>query len=494
MIKYKQACEYQQQDNNQRTIIIRMSFLTIIYIVTPIASIVIALLLIHWARLSEEARIKDQVVRKKEGSVDPGLTSDEPIKHTVYKELSSVLDSKEHAQEATKIVAEIFSQELNKRVEQTTKEISRKYESIIEANSKNEEIVWNKYNRALSEKKQTDAVIRSVAEGLLVVDAKGKVIMMNPAAERLLGVSRKDKIGKSINDSLKEEQLVSLVKDSKSNDGKEIELSSQNNETSKTIRASSAVIENENGQTVGMVSVLSDITKQKEIDRLKSSFVANVTHELRTPLVSIDKAITLLLSKNAGGLSESQEQFLSIASRNCKRLGLLINDLLDLAKLEAGKMDIRLAPSFINQAINDSVEGLVAWASAKSISLVKQIPENLPAVKIDADKIVQVLNNLIGNAIKFTPANGTITVSVQLYGDHEVMVSVQDTGVGIAKNELDKVFDKFYQTGERVATDVSGTGIGLSIAKEIVQAHGGKIWAESDSGQGTKFSFTVSLN
>ncbi len=469
-----------------------MSPLTILYIVTPIASILIALLLIHWAKLSEEARLREEGLGRSKGVQEGSVADDESIKHTVYKELSSVLDSKQR-QEVTKIVSDIYSQELNKRIEQTAKEVSKKYESIIEKSTKNEEIVWNKYNRTLNEKKQTDAVIRSVAEGLLVVDAQGKVVMMNPAAERLLGVNRKNQIGKPVDDSLKEEQLLSLVKDSKGKEGKEIELFSQNNETSKTIRASSTVIENENGQTVGMVSVLSDITKQKEIDRLKASFVANVTHELRTPLVSIDKAVTFLLSGSAG-LSENQQQFLSIASRNCKRLSLLINDLLDLAKLEAGKMNVELVPSSIEKVIADSIEGLSAWATAKSVALVNSAESNLPQVKIDPDKIIQVLNNLIGNAIKFTPNNGTITVEAKTNNDHQVVVSVQDTGVGIAQNELEKVFDKFYQTGERVATDVSGTGIGLSIAKEIVQLHGGKIWVESKDGQGARFSFTVPLN
>ena len=471
-----------------------MSFLTIIYIVTPIASILIAFLLIHWAKLSEEARIREEDVGRSKGALAPGFVGDESIKHAVFKEVSGVLDSKQRCQEVTKIVSDIFGQELNKRIEQNTKEVSKKYETIIEKNSKNEEIVWNKYNRVLSDKKQTDAVIRSVAEGLLVVDAQGKVVMMNPAAERLLGVARKDKIGKLIDESLREEQLVSLVKDSKGKEGKEIELFSQNNETSKTIRASSAVIENENGQTVGMVSVLTDITKQKEIDRLKASFVANVTHELRTPLVSIDKAITFLLNNPKGAFSENQQQFLSIASRNCKRLSLLINDLLDLSKLEAGKMSIQLTACSIDKVISESIEGLNAWANAKSVAIVDKVQANLPQVKIDPDKVIQVLNNLIGNAIKFTPNNGTITVEAKIHNDRELVVSVQDTGAGIAKDELLKIFNKFYQTGERVATDVSGTGIGLSIAKEIVQLHGGKIWAESQDGQGAKFSFTMLLN
>ena len=468
-------------------VVISMPIFTIIYIIISAAGVFVLLLLVR--------RIKMQGggTGKSKRLTDSGLAADEPLKRAILKELSRVSGSRQRHQEIANAVLNIFSQELNKRTAQNTREISKEYKSIIEKNKENEEIVWDRHNRVLAEKKQTEAVIRSVAEGLLVVDAQARVVMMNSVAERLLGIARKDKLGKPVNESLKEEQILSLVKDSKNKEGK-IELLSQNDEAAKVIKASSAVIENENGQTVGMVCALSDITKQKEIYRLKASFVSNVTHELRTPLVSIDKAINLLLSKNGEGLSEVQKQFLSIASRNCKRLSLLINDLLDLAKLEAGKMDVKLAPCSIDQVIDESIEGLIAWANTRSVVLAKKAQENLPEVRIDADKIIQVLNNLIGNAIKFTPNSGTITVGAQLQNDREVVVTVQDTGVGIPEDELEKVFTKFYQTEERVATDVSGTGIGLSIAKEIVELHGGKIWVESESGHGAKFSFTVPVN
>jgi len=319
--------------------------------------------------------------------------------------------------------------------------------------------------------------------------------MMNPAAERMLGVSRKDKIGKRILDDLKEEQLVALVKDSPNREEKEIELISQQDETKKILRASSAVIENEHGQTVGMVSVLSDITKQKELDRMKSSFVANVSHELRTPLVAIDKSLSLILSKSTGEISETQEQFLTLAERNLKRLSLLVNDLLDLAKLEAGKMEIRPMPESIDKVIYESVETLNTWAKTKSINIETKIESGLPQVNIDSARIIQVLNNLIGNAIKFTPNNGSIVVEIKLMQKERraIEVSVTDTGVGIAGDDLPKVFDKFYQAGERVSTDINGTGIGLSIAKEIVELHGGKIWVESGRGNGAKFIFRLPL-
>lgn len=472
-----------------------MSPLTIVYIITIIISIAVAFLLVHLTRLSGKETAKDRQNRRADL---PGLDAfvDSSLRETIYEEIKQVVDSKQQTQEIGNVVLDIFSKELNKRVSQGITELNKKYENLIEQKTQNEEIAWNKYKKVLTDKKQTEAVIRSIAEGLLVVDASGKVIMMNPAAEKLLGVSKKDKIGKSVVDSIKEEQLVSLVKhqEDKDNEGKEIELISQTDETKKILRASSAVIENENGQTVGMVSVLSDITKQKELDALKANFIASVSHELRTPLVAIDKSISLILSKSTGELSKNQEQFLTIAERNLKRLSLLINDLLDLSKLEAGKMEIVRQPSYIEQIIDEVVESLNTWAQTKSIQFEKTIQENLPMVAVEPNKIIQVLNNLIGNAIKFTPNDGKIIVAAAFDKEKdEVRVSVQDNGVGIEKDDLNKIFDKFYQSGERASSDINGTGIGLTIAKEIVELHGGRIWAESEKNHGAKFTFTLPL-
>jgi PAS domain S-box-containing protein len=469
-----------------------MSSITIVYIVTAVISIVIALWLSYLARLSGQARIKVDKEIIKDRYLDANITVDESLKQTIFEEVSELVDSRKSCEELTKKVSNIFTKELEKKVNQNKQELSKKYETIIGEKAQNEEIAWRKYKKVLADKKETEAVIRSIAEGLVVVDAAGKVIMMNPAAERLLGVSKRDKVGKHVLENLKEEHLISLARGQEGQEDKEIELTSQKDDTKKVLRASSAVIEDENGQTVGMVSVLSDITKQKELDRMKSNFVANVSHELRTPIVAIEKSISLILGKSAGEVSETQEQFLSIAERNLKRLSVLINDLLDLSKLEAGKLALKRQPTSIEKVINESTETLNNWARTKSIKIEKNIKEGLPEVNVDPDRIIQVLNNLIGNAIKFTPNNGNITVEVNSRKG-EIEVGVQDTGIGIAKENLAKVFDKFYQTGERVSTDISGTGIGLSIAKEIVELHGGRIWAESEKGAGAKFIFTIPI-
>ncbi len=468
-----------------------MQSLVGIYILTAVISIAIALLLVHLARLTSQARIKTDRGREKRHS-SPNVLSGESLRQTIFEEINEVIDSKDHSQKVSDIVSNILNEELEKRVDFNKQELGKKYSTIIEQKEQSQNIAWKKYKKVLADKKETEVVIRSIAEGLVVVDAKGNVIMMNPAAEKLLGVSKKDKIGRPILENLKKEQLVSLAKDSPGTEGKEIEIVSKEDDTKKVLRSSSAIIEDKDGQTIGMVSVLSDVTKQRELDRMKSNFVSNVTHELRTPLIAIQKSISLLLSKTAGQISENQEQFLSIADRNLKKLSMLIDDLLDLSKFEAGKMEFRYKEIFIEEIIEEAVLNLNTGARTKSIKIEQRIDGKIPKVNVDPNRRGQVLNNLVGNAIKFTPERGNILIEASFKKDNnEVEVSVQDTGIGIGKENLSKVFGRFYQIGERTPTDISGTGVGLSITKEIIELHGGRIWAESEKGSWTRFIFRL---
>ncbi|MFH0826271.1 MAG: ATP-binding protein [Candidatus Omnitrophota bacterium] len=466
------------------------SSVIILYVVTGFVSVIFALLLFKLAKMSSHAPVKEDRGSRSDKYAQAGPSTDLSFDHLILNEVSKVVDSRHSSEIATRL-SRVVNEEVKKKVEGNTLEIVKKFDKVIEDKTKEQEIAWEKYEKVISEKKKTEAVIRSIAEGLVVVDDQGKVIMMNPAAEKLLGSSRREKVGQRLMDNLKEEQMVSLVHDAPGKNNREIELVSQQDETKKVLRASSAVIENEYGHTVGMVSVLSDITKQKNLDAIKSGFVANVTHELRTPLVAIDKSIQMVLKGEAGQVSETQQQFLTIAERNLKRLSLLIDDLLDFSKLEAGKVQLKHEKTSIGIVIQNVVEELQSWAKTKSLHLQKEIQGDLPQVGIDTGRINQVLGNLIGNSIKFTPKEGWITVTAKLNAQNQIEVSVEDTGTGIHPEDLPKVFDKFYQAGERVSTDIGGTGLGLSIAKEIVELHGGKIWAESQKGSGTKFTFTL---
>jgi signal transduction histidine kinase len=229
----------------------------------------------------------------------------------------------------------------------------------------------------------------------------------------------------------------------------------------------------------------------KELDRLKSDFVSNVSHELRTPLTAIKGAVDLVLREVAGPLTEKQTHYLIRVRSNTQHLAGLINDLLDLSKIESGKIEMKSSRVSVGGLVHEVVETLRPVAAEKGIALDATTPEPSIMVWADRDKINQVLMNLIGNAIKFTPAHGTVTVSASRNGNDDVQVSVADTGPGIALNEKEKIFDKFYQVAEVDGVKPKGTGLGLAICKALVELHRGRIWVESERSRGSTFSFTL---
>ena len=378
-----------------------------------------------------------------------------------------------------------FDEEVGQKVQIATEELRR-------------------HNRRLSdEKERSDGIMRHLADGLVVVDRAGNVVMMNPAAEKLLGRGAKEALGKSLVEGLKEEHLVAVAKgplDDKDETHitKEIEVNSKDETTKKVLRASSAVIENEDGKTVGMVSVLSDITREKEVEEMKSHFVSLVTHELRTPVVAIQKSLELILSKTTGAINEDQERFLSISKFNLDRLNRLINDLLDMSKIEAGKLTLNPEAFDLRDIINEVVSLLNSWAKDKEITINLDLKQGSMAVTLDRDRMTQILVNLVGNALKFTPVKGEITIIVDALERKEgicaepcLEVTVVDNGIGIDPKDFKRIFNKFEQVSLVAPSGVGGTGLGLSIAKEIISLHGGAIRVESQIGKGSRFIFVI---
>jgi signal transduction histidine kinase len=229
----------------------------------------------------------------------------------------------------------------------------------------------------------------------------------------------------------------------------------------------------------------------EELDRLKSDFVSNVSHELRTPLTAIKGAVDLVLREVAGPLTEKQTHYLTRVRSNTQHLAGLINDLLDLSKIESGKTEMKSNRVSLAGLVHEVVETLRPVAAEKVIALEATISEPSILVWADRDKVNQVLMNLIGNAIKFTPAQGRITVSASRSGKESVQVSVSDTGPGIAPDEKEKIFDKFYQIAQVGDVKPKGTGLGLAICRALVELHGGRIWVESEASGGSTFYFTL---
>lgn len=458
----------------------------VVFIITIIVSIIFGLILTRVAAENRQAKGRMFATKAKgRGELDP---------NEVLQELKGLSGSAKNQKKAAMAISSLLEEKVDEKMTIVKQELTDKYGKLVEEKSKAAADAQKKFKKTLNEKKQTEAIVRSVAAGVVVVNNKGEVLLMNPAAEKLLDTKKEDKVGRQLTEDAKEEQLFSIAKATSLDGATDIEIDGDEN-TKKTLRSSSAVIEDENGQTVGMVTVLNDVTKQKELDEMKSQFLSNVTHELRNPIGAIKQSIAVILEGTAGELSEPQEKFLSNAKRNLDRLSSLVDDILDLSKLEAKKMELTLKPSSIATVINEVRVTLDTWTKNKGIHLVKNIQEDLPEINIDPNRIIQVLINIISNAIKFTPIDGTITLGAELSDKkNELIMTVSDTGVGIPKEDLPKIFGKFQQAKNRAAGDKSGTGLGLTIAQELVGLHGGEISVESKEGQGTTFTFTLSMN
>lgn len=402
-------------------------------------------------------------------------------------------------------ICEIVQEETKQITESLHKEYSAKIATIVE--EKNTEIaavrkevraaeekilkIETLYKKADSEKKTTEAVVKSISEGLVVVNQKGEVLLMNPSAEKLLGVKNEEKMGKALTQDAGEEVLISLSREEASTGDKIVEYRSKDEGIRKVIRSSSAVIQNEDGQTIGMVNVLTDVTKQKELEATKNKFVSNVTHELRTPIVAMQNAVVLLSDATAGPLNTTQTKFVDIVSRNLNHLRLLVEDILDIAKIDAGQMKIRFRKSNMPKVVHQVCDTLEIWSQSKDIKIEREIDEKMPDMAFDPDKVTQILINLIGNAVKFTPKGGKVMIMTSMWLDQSMaQISVIDSGVGISEKNMQKLFKRFEQFGDQQG--ISGTGLGLCIAKEIVERHDGKITVQSEEGKGSNFTFTVS--
>ncbi len=469
----------------------------IVIFVAILVALVTAFALNRAARVKKEVRIENVDLGKSEFAGKNSLS--DALREKLMQLPVRAADREITAQALSKIVEE----ETESRLKEVKQEYSVKYQVMVQEKNKEVDGMRREYTKAVEkydevkrdykrvevEKKNTEAVVKSIAEGLVVVNQKGEVLLMNPAAEKLLGVPNDKKVGKSITDNIGSEYMVSLAREIEGTSEKVVEYTSKDENVKKTIRQSSAVIQDEDGHTVGMVNVLTDITKQKELDEIKSRFVSNVTHELRTPIVAMQKAVEILMDKKGSPLSDVQQNFIGIIQRNLQHLSRLVEDLLDIAKIESGKMRLKFMPSRLDKLMADACDSLETWAKSKEITLVRDIDKSLPEISMDSVKITQVLNNLVGNAIKFTPRGGKIFVSSSWSDTTYLKVMVEDTGVGIAKENLPKLFGRFEQFGDQQG--ISGTGLGLCISKEIIERHGGKIHAESEEKKGSKFIFTL---
>lgn len=331
-----------------------------------------------------------------------------------------------------------------------------------------------------AEKSKMKIMVEGMSEGVIMFDEKDQLVIFNSAAKEMVGQNL-DLIG-SLDEIKKYGKIPRVLY---------IPIETPR---PRIIRNEVMCIENEEGQSLGIAALLRDVTKEQEIEQMKNDFVSLVSHELRTPIAAMKGATDNLLDGIAGTLNDLQKDCLVITKRNIDRLGRLIADLLDISRIEGGKVLIDKRPTDMIKLVNDALLLFEAGAKEKGLKLSASFASEVPVVNIDSDRIIQVVINLIGNAVKFTPSPGEITVGLSVK-DSFLQIDVADNGLGISRQDIDKLFSKFYQVTSGSSNEAAkkGTGLGLAISKGIIEKHGGKIWVESELGKGAKFSFTLPL-
>jgi PAS domain S-box-containing protein len=349
------------------------------------------------------------------------------------------------------------------------------------------------------EASKSRAILEGIADGAMVADARGNVILLNAAAEEILGMSREEIAGRPIHElsglyGTEGDTWLALIKEwaqALPAEGEPTSFESQFKTEEKVVSVHMAPVLM-GDEFLGTVSVFRDITREVAVDRMKSDLISTVSHQLRTPMTSIKGYADLLYLETVGEINEAQRRFLSIIKSNADRLALLANDLLDISRIETGRIRLNVEFIHVSAIIHEIAASLRGEIEEKGLSLKLDIPESLLPIYGDRDRVTQILTNLVDNARHYTPAGGQITVSAQVRGNF-LQVSVADTGIGIAPEDQEKIFDRFYRADSPLVQEVAGTGLGLSIAKSFVAMHGGEIWVESEPGHGSTFSFTLPL-
>ncbi len=356
------------------------------------------------------------------------------------------------------------------------------------------------YRTTLEDKSKIETIINTLTDGLLVINRDARLLMANPSVVGILGLPDDPKgiplekvfTGGSTRLEFREmpfeEALRTVLRE-----GRYVknELLAGNGHE-EVYQVLWVPLRDVDGTVSGAVILLHDVTDFVELDRMKSNFISIVSHELKTPLTSIRGFVRLLETGRVGPVNEKQRHYLDIVLEQTDSLTQLIEDLLDLSRIEAGIIEVRREKVNVQKVISGVLDRLENLAKEKGVRVRVCVPEDLPPVAGDADRLAQVFTNLIHNAIKFTPSGGEVKLEAAADGE-ECLLKVSDTGIGISPQDLPRVFDKFYQADSSSTREQSGTGLGLSISRELVAAHGGKMWVESSRGRGATFSFTLPL-
>lgn len=380
-----------------------------------------------------------------------------------------------------------FQEELEDRVKEKTKDLEASKKALINLL----EDFDKARRRAEEERNKTLAVITNFTDGLLIFDEKNKLSLVNPEAETFSGIKSKDLTNKSLPE-LKNLPFFKLLIEIIGPRIKKVFRKELKLREKLVLEVTTVPIIREKAKT-GTLVILHDVTRERMIEKMKSEFVTLSAHQLRTPLSAIKWTLRMLLDEDLGKINEEQRSFIEKTYSSNERMISLINDLLNVSKIEEGKYLLKVAPGDIEKIIESVINSNNEEIKKRKLKVeFKKAKEKLPQVRMDAEKIRLSFQNIFDNAIRYNKEEGTVTVSLK-YGKKEIEVAVKDTGFGIPKDQQERVFSRFFRAVNIIRKDTQGTGLGLFIAKNIIDAHDGKIWFESEEDKGSTFYFTLPI-
>jgi len=411
------------------------------------------------------------------------------------------------AEELTERVKQIGAGKLDLKIDVLSDDevgqLSREFNKMTERLKRFEQM---NIDKIISEKRKSEAIVESISDGLIVTDASMNILHMNRVIAELCEVRQGPVIGAPLGSVIRDERIISLIRACSAMDGEPADqkvsyLEFERGDRRWFFRPKMTRIFDNEGALYGVLTLLQDVTQFKELDRMKSDFIATLSHEFRTPLTSMNMSVDILSQGILGPLNDKQKELIDSAKEDCFRLTKLARELLQLSKLESGKVQLKNEELNLRSVIEASTRPLLLQFSGKNIQLLNEVDPGLPRLVADEQQISWLITNLVTNALKFTDSGGTITLRARVQpptgvnreNGETVLVEVEDTGQGIARENLAIIFDKFVQVRGITASTPGSVGLGLAIAKEIVEIYGGKIWAESELGKGSKFSFVLPL-
>jgi len=403
--------------------------------------------------------------------------------------------------ELTTKIKSIADRKYSERIEvKSNDELGELALSFNQMASKLDEYERSNIDALIAEKKRSEAIVKSMNDGVIVLGDDLSIILVNSVASQLLGFSEDELIGKDAEEVAKTNNLLEkLIKDilipSEKKNGEDSYLRIYHETKEEFFLKDIIRVELNEGDpstALGYIIELKNVSAFKALDEAKSGFVTTVSHELRTPLSALNMSLRLLQDERIGPVNAEQARILDAMKQEIRRLLRIVSELLELSRAEVGAELMHMLPVAPENIVDAAVTPTMLQADQKHVYLNIDLPENLPLVKADESKVAWVLINLLSNAIRFTPSGGNVTLKIT-GNDGAVEFSVRDTGVGIEPQNLSRIFDKFFQASTKQAEHHTGVGLGLAISKEIIEAHGGKIWAESEYGKGSTFRFYLNI-